>query len=190
MNAMTLALNQVVSDPFDRPQVETVRFTMYRRLIHLSPCLPLPGGYELEPWSLRSTAECSAILKLAYTCSPDMDVYSNLTTHRGCARLLDELTDMTGFLPDASWVVTKDGVPCAAILSGCTAGGVFGQIHVVAVVPRHRRRGLATFLIRKALWALRDRGLSFVTLHVNRANRGAIRFFRSADFQVNASSVY
>jgi ribosomal protein S18 acetylase RimI-like enzyme len=104
--------------------------------------------------------------------------------------MIEDLTDLAGFLPEASWMVTHLGAPSALIISGHTPGGVFGQVHLLAVVPRHRRRGLATYLTRKALWALHDKGLYHATLQVNRENRNAVRFFRTVGFQVNAAGVY
>ena len=190
MNAMTLSLNQVKVDPFDRPQVEAVRFTMYRPLVELPPTRPVPPGYTSDPWMIRSLPAASAVLKIAYTCSPDAQLYSNLGSHKGCTDLLNDLTDLPGFLPEASFLVNHNDSPAGLVICSHTPGGIFGQINIVAVVPRHRRRGLATYLTRRALWALSDKGLFHATLQVNRENRNAIRFFRTLGFQVNGAGVY
>jgi ribosomal protein S18 acetylase RimI-like enzyme len=190
MNEITLNFKTIKTDPFERPSVEAVRFTMHRRLDMLPPVRPLLPGYQIEPWSLRAIPAATAVMKLAFTCSPDLELYADLTTHRGCSSFLNELTDLSGFLPDASYVVSHEGAPCAMLVAGRLPGCIFGQIYVVGVVPRHRRRGLATHMIRKSLWALHERGLVHAILQVNHQNRSAIRFFRAQDFQVNGSGTY
>jgi ribosomal protein S18 acetylase RimI-like enzyme len=189
MSGLSLSMRNVISDPFDRPQVETVRFAMYRNLHDIPPCRPLPPGYELHPWNLRSVAPGSAVLKIAFTSTPDASLYTELKSDRGCGYILEELTELPGFLPEASWIISLNNAPCAVVLSH-QLPGLVGQISVVAVTPQHRKRGLATNLIRKALWTFQEMGLLYSILYVNRSNRNAIRFFRSLNYQVSASCVY
>ncbi len=64
-------------------------------------------------------------------------------------------------------------------------GGGYSEIRVLAVEPNHRRKGIATRLLEKALRALYYRGAKKVYLEVRRSNTPALALYRKAGFQQN-----
>lgn len=58
-----------------------------------------------------------------------------------------------------------------------------GEIESLAVFPRHRRRGVATALVKEMLRRLRRSGVRRVYLMVRRSNEAAIRLYRGYGFQ-------
>ena len=62
--------------------------------------------------------------------------------------------------------------------------GVRGWIYHLAVAPAHRRRGIATRLMRRAEAVLRARGCSKINLQVRATNESAVAFYRALGYQV------
>jgi len=190
---MTLAVTSPISiaiDPFERPLVEITRFTMYRGLSEVFPERPLPRDFSAVPFNPALIPAYCAVSRIAFIKSPELELYPQLNTSSGCRELIEDLTDLPGFLPDASCVVFFDNEPVAGILACRIQGCIFGQVNMVAVVPKHRRRGIGRHLVTKALWTFRDRDLMHATFNVNSTNRTAIRFFRKMGFQVNSAGKY
>jgi len=190
---MTVALTpqiQIANDPFERPAGETIRFSMYKRLMCNFSNRALPDGYTIVPFNESLLPAFSAVTRLSYIKSPELDHYPELGTRKGCNNLVKELTRMQGFRAESSWMVRWNNEPVAIVITRRLPGCVFGEIQLVAVVPRHRRRGLARYLVTRALWSLKDLQVPHASLHVNRGNRNTIRFFRSLGFQVSSSGLY
>jgi ribosomal protein S18 acetylase RimI-like enzyme len=187
---MEKADSEFLSDPFDSPDGEVVRFTMFKELEMLAPDPPLPFGYRLEPWTDLLMPAYAAVLAVSFSDSPDLDHYPRLASRDGCLSMLKEIAGAQGFITGGSWLVLANKEPAATILTSRTRDGVSGFINVVAVAPRHRLMGIGRHLVSKALWTFRDRHLDQGILRVNRSNRGALRFFRSAGFQAGESRTY
>jgi len=190
---MTYALASPINiaiDPFDKPQVEITRYTMYRSLHELFPERPLPRKFNAIPFTPSLIPAYCAVVRTAFIKSPELELYSQLKTSLGTRALVEELTNIPGFLPEASWMIFFNNEPLAGALSCRAQGCIFGQVKLVAVVPKFRRRGFGRHLVTKALWNFHDRGLLHATFNVNNSNRSVIRFFRSMGFQVNAASRY
>lgn len=179
-----------ILDPFDSPEGEVVRFTMWRSIEQLAPDPPLSFGYRLEPFTAPILPAFAAVLAVSFSDSTDLRLYPRLSSRDGCLSLLKELSNGPGFLPGASWMALFNKEPSALIMASRSQDMTFGQIQVVAVSPRHRRVGVGRHLVSKSLWALRDRHITRVILRVNRSNRIAIRFFRSIGFQVSESKTF
>ena len=62
--------------------------------------------------------------------------------------------------------------------------GVRGWIYHLAVAPAHRRRGIATRLMRGAEAALRARGCSKINLQVRATNESVVAFYRALGYQI------
>jgi ribosomal protein S18 acetylase RimI-like enzyme len=191
----TIALNtpiriNVKIDPFSRPLIKILRLTMYRSLTEVNAPRPLPKEYKIEPWSLDRMREFGFVLKQAYSYTTDLAVYPGLNTHEGTISMVDEWTDLDGFLDSASFLVTKNNEPVAMILSARTPASVFGQIYVVAVSPRYRRLGIGRHLIQRVLVQFQDIGLKHATLFLNSSNRRALKFFQVLGFKVDGKAIY
>jgi ribosomal protein S18 acetylase RimI-like enzyme len=177
-------------DPFDLPEGEVVRFTMFRSLENLPPDPPLPFGYRLEVWNKPILPAYAAVLAVSFADSPDLDLYPRLASKDGCENLVKEMSSTSGFVAGASWIALFGKEPAAAVLCSRTVDGLTGFVNVVAVAPRHRRIGIGKQIVNKALWAFHDRHLSGAATRISRGNRGAIMFFRSIGFQVGESRTH
>lgn len=189
MNATPSLLFKVTSDPFESPEHKTVCFSMLRRLKDLEPLAALPDGYQMDRWSWRMLPAASAVLRVAFVDTKYLDLYPRLSSRQGCAELISELIDLPGFMPEASWLLSFDSEPAGLVLCTRSSGCVFGQIHVVAVAPRHRMNGLGTHLLHQAIWSLNEKQLHYAMLKICRTNRHAIRFFRKNGFRVGSSGI-
>jgi ribosomal protein S18 acetylase RimI-like enzyme len=88
--------------------------------------------------------------------------------------------------PESLLVAELDGAPGRTIVGAVIAGfdGVRGWIYHLAVAPAHRRRGIATRLMRGAEAALRARGCSKINLQVRATNESVVAFYRALGYQL------
>jgi ribosomal protein S18 acetylase RimI-like enzyme len=84
--------------------------------------------------------------------------------------------------PESLLVAEIDGALVGAVIAGFD--GVRGWIYHLAVAPAHRRRGIATRLMRGAEAALRARGCSKINLQVRPTNESVVAFYRALGYQV------
>ena len=70
------------------------------------------------------------------------------------------------------------------IVATCMAGyeGHRGWINYLAVAPPHRRRGLATQLVREAEKRLGEAGCPKINLQIRTSNTGVIEFYKTLGF--------
>lgn len=177
-------------DPFSKPLIKILRLTMYKNLKTVDEPEPLPDGYQIEPWSYEKMRAYGIVLKQAYAFTSDLAVYPDLGSYNGCTNMVDEWTDLDGFIDSASFLVTKNNEPVAMILSTRTPASVFGQVHVVAVSPRHRRLGIGTHLIQRVMVRFQELGLKHATLFLNSTNRRAAKFFKGLRFEIDGKAIY
>lgn len=178
------------TDPFERPAVEVVRYTMRRPLRSVPGDLPLPFGYRLESWCDPLLPAYGAAMAVAFSDSPDIRVYPRLESGEGCVSLVTELAAMPEFIPAATWLLFFNREPCGLILTSRAKEPKVGQIRVVGVAPRHRAVGVGALLVNKGLWAFRDRRHQSAIVKVNRENRQIVRFFRGLGFHVDSVQEY
>ena len=88
--------------------------------------------------------------------------------------------------PQSLLVAELDGAVDRTIVGAVIAGfdGVRGWIYHLAVAPAHRRRGIATRLMRSAEASLRARGCSKINLQVRPSNESVVAFYRALGYQV------
>lgn len=84
--------------------------------------------------------------------------------------------------PELLLVAEEGGLVVGAVIAGFD--GVRGWIYHLAVALAHRRRGIATRLMRAAADGLRGVGCSKINLQVRAANEGAVAFYRALGYQV------
>jgi len=90
----------------------------------------------------------------------------------------DSLAELGSFLrrnPGTSQVVVLGGEVVGALLAG--SDGRRGYLYHLAVRRDHRRRGLASKMVEKALAALRGQGLRRVLILVARGNQDGRQFW-------------
>lgn len=74
-----------------------------------------------------------------------------------------------------------------AVLAGAVMAGydgVRGWLYHLAVAPEHRRRGIATLLVREAEARLAELGCPKVNLQVRAENAGVVAFYRRLGYAV------
>ncbi len=88
--------------------------------------------------------------------------------------------------PESLLVAELDGALDCTIVGAVIAGfdGVRGWIYHLAVDPAHRRRGIATRLVRGAEAALSARGCSKINLQVRATNESVVAFYRALGYQI------
>lgn len=84
--------------------------------------------------------------------------------------------------PETLLVAELDDAVVGAVIAGFD--GVRGWIYHLAVAGGHRRRGVATRLMRAAEAALRALGCAKINLQVRAANSEAVAFYRKLGYRV------
>jgi len=84
--------------------------------------------------------------------------------------------------PELFLIAVADGAVVGAVMAGFD--GVRGWIHHLAVSPDHRRRGIATALVRAAESGLGRLGCPKVNLQVRATNLDVLAFYRQLGYGV------
>ena len=149
---------------------------------------PLPPGYQLVRWH-RSLLEQHAEAKYRSFCGEiDAVVFPCLGDLDGCRRLMGEIADKRGFLPDATWLLVAGSLgqrqmeACGTVQGICDDTGG-GSIQNLGVTPEHRGNGLGTQLLLAALRGFARAGLTRASLEVTAQNADAIRLYRRIGFR-------
>lgn len=94
--------------------------------------------------------------------------------------------------PDLFWVACETAADAreAAVIGALMAGddGVRGWLYHLAVAPSHRRSGVATALVSRAVDELRDLGCIKVNLQVRETNQGVRTFYESLGWSEDRST--
>ncbi len=94
--------------------------------------------------------------------------------------------DWDGFAEfDPAGVFVADDAEAGAVgFAICFQRDDFGYVSVVAVVPDHQRRGIASVLVRRAAEYMRSRGLATVRIDAWEDSVPAVAAYRSLGFTV------
>jgi ribosomal protein S18 acetylase RimI-like enzyme len=84
--------------------------------------------------------------------------------------------------PELLLVAEVGGLVVGAVIAGFD--GVRGWIYHLAVSPAHRRRGIATGLMRAAEGGLRGVGCAKINLQVRATNEGVVAFYRTLGYEL------
>jgi len=151
--------------------------------------VPVLKGYQFLPWS-KSLLEAHATAKfLSFRDEMDASVFPCFTDLAGCQRLMTDISRKAGFVREATWLaatVGEDGrplEPCGTV-QGIRDRFGLGAIQNLGVTPPHRRRGLGTALLVRALAGFWRAGVRRIYLEVTADNEGAVRLYRRYGFHV------
>ena len=153
---------------------------------------PARAGYRLVAWD-DSLLETHAETKyLSFRTEIDANVFPCLGEYAGCLRLMHEIRQKPGFLPEATWLAAH-GTPRAKMEYCGTIQGIIdrsgmGAVQNLGVVPDHRGRGLGTALMRQALDGFQRVGLERAFLEVTARTRGRFVSIGSSAFAKPAPS--
>jgi len=148
---------------------------------------PMRRGYRLVPWN-EALVDVHARAKFrAFRDEIDALVFPCLGNFEGCRRLMREIRNKPGFLPQATWLVACGNGPedlqwCGTI-QGVAAPGRCGLIQNIGIVPGHRGLGLGSCLIEQAVRGFRQHGLTVASLEVTADNTRAVRLYQRLGFR-------
>jgi len=159
----------------------------------------LPPGYVWTPWRPDRIERHAWAKYRSFHEEIDASVFSSLSNYEGCLRLMSEISRRDGFLPQATWLITR---PCSdedyedvATIQGLVTvtdrlflSEQIGAIQNVGVTPEHRGLGLGRALVLKSLWGFREAGLRSAYLEVTANNRPAVQLYRSLGFRLTKTS--
>ena len=154
----------------------------------------LPEGYRFLPWQPSLLEGFAEAKYLSFRGELDANVFPCLGELAGCRRLMTEISQKPGFLPEATWLVqyaagAGEAAECCGTIQGVRDNAGLGAIQNVGVTPEHRNCGLGTALLCQAMQGFQRAGLQRVYLEVTAENTGAIRLYRRFGF-VTVKTVY
>jgi ribosomal protein S18 acetylase RimI-like enzyme len=158
------------------------RFRMEIYLERAPNPIELPAGFRWIPWD-ESTIDWHAHVK--YRCfSKELDaqIFPCLGDRIGCRRLMREISNRRGFLPQATWLLADDDTYVGTV-QGVIDGYQIGMIQNLGIIPEYRGQGLGSNLLLKALDGFRQVGLERGMLEVTADNLGAVRLYRRMGFK-------
>ncbi len=146
-----------------------------------------PPGYGFLPWSESLLDSFAEAKYLSFREEIDANVFPCLGELAGCRRLMTEISQKPGFLPEATWLAAYTPDPSSQREYCGTVQGVrqrsgLGAIQNLGITPGHRDGGLGTSLLFQALEGFRRAGLKRVYLEVTAQNDGAIRLYHRLGF--------
>ena len=149
----------------------------------------LPMGFALHAWS-ESLIEAHAHAKfLSFQNEIDCNVFPCLGDADGCERLMNEISSRSGFVPEATWLMTYTDPTTARAQSIGTVQGIreqkdVGSIQNIGIVDQFRGNGLGTAIVRQCLNGFQEVGVRFVTLEVTANNSRAHRLYERLGFKI------
>ena len=169
-------------------------FKRYRMQIDLQefgdfPEQSLPSGFQLHPWD-GSLVEAHAHAKfLSFQNEIDCNVFPCLGNADGCERLMNEISSRSGFVPEATWLLTWTDPESKRMQSIGTVQGIreqkdVGSIQNIGITTDFRGKGLGSAIVRKSLAGFAQVGVRFVTLEVTANNSRAHRLYERLGFRI------
>jgi len=149
--------------------------------------LPVPPGYRLFAWHPDRLGDHADAKYASFQHEIDADVFECLGDAVGCYKLMEEISEREGFLPEATWLAAYVGdraqeIDYCGTIQGVRLSHRLGGIQNVGITPSHRRRGVGTALVLAALAGFQQVGLPRVYLEVTAQNDGAVRLYKQLGF--------
>jgi ribosomal protein S18 acetylase RimI-like enzyme len=132
----------------------------------------LPIASQLADWTIRRATEDDIASVL--------DLWVVAGSLPSVSDSPDGLAGLLAADPQALLVAELDGVLAGSLIAAWD--GWRGSFYRLAVSPEHRRKGLATMLLREGERRLRERGAVRLTAIVADDEAGAMGFWRAAGY--------
>ena len=151
--------------------------------------VPAPENYHFRHWSPKLLQHHAEVKFRSFRNEMDANVFPCLGDADGCMRLMKEISNRQGFVPEATWLVQYQN-PQTGKLENCgTVQGIrsqtdVGAIQNIGIVSSHRGHGLGSQLMDQCLRGFQEAGVRFVTLEVTSHNTGAMRLYQRLGFEV------
>ena len=148
----------------------------------------VPRDYRLVSWSAELLFEHAEAKFLSFRDEHDAEVFPCLGEVESCRRLMREIADRDGFVPEATWLAQYIGAGPRRIESCGTiqAVRVFrgrANIQNIGVTPHHRGRGVGAALILASIAGMQQVGITRVGLEVTAQNEPAVRLYKRLGFR-------
>lgn len=156
---------------------------------HVLPRAELPPGYRFVRWRPELADRHAAVKFESFRGELDSVVFPCLGDLISCQSLMHDISVQEGFVPEATWLITRRTLPddlsadCGTI-QGLSTSQSLGAIQNVGIAPDARGLGLGRALVLKALSGFRAAGMRRVYLEVTVENRAAIALYRSLGFRI------
>jgi len=153
------------------------------------PTLPVRSDYRLLCWSPELVQEHAAAKYQSFRDELDAVVFPCLGELESCLRLMWEIAERDGFLPEATWLAvyaphgSRRFESCGTI-QAIRTHRQRANIQNIGVTPPHRGRGVGASLILASLAGAHQTGVTRVGLEVTSDNDTAVRLYRHLGFRV------
>jgi ribosomal protein S18 acetylase RimI-like enzyme len=150
--------------------------------------------YRLLPWSPALIRDHAEAKYLSFRDDMDAVVFPCLGSFESCLRLMGEIVERDGFVPEATWLAQYVGAGPRKIESCGTIQSIRisrqkANFQNIGVTPYHRHRGVGAALISASLAGLQQVGVTRVALEVTANNDAAVRLYRRLGFR-SVKTVY
>jgi len=166
-------------------------FKRYRMHFDLRQALPEirdDNAYDFLPWDSGLLKAHASAKFHSFRHELDANVFPCLAQRDGCESLMREIAARSGFVPEATWVITylglRNKVEYCGTVQGINDTGLIGSIQNLGVTPEHRGKGLAKGLLIRSLAGFRSIGMDTASLEVTAKNIKAIRLYQEFGFRV------
>ena len=153
------------------------------------PALAVRPGYRFRSWSDELLDAHAEVKYLSFRHELDGVVFPCLADLLSCQRLMQEISERDGFVPEATWLAlyapagARRAEPCGTI-QAIRVDRHRANIQNVGVTPDHRGRGVGTALLAASLSGLQQVGVARVALEVTAQNHIAVALYRQVGFHV------
>ncbi len=153
------------------------------------PAIAVRPGYRFLSWTPDLVDDHAEVKYLSFRDELDAVVFPCLGDLESCRRLMQEICERDGFVPEATWLAlyaplgARTAVPCGTI-QAIRIERSRANIQNIGVTPAHRGGGVGAALIAASLAGLQQVGVTRVTLEVTAQNDAAVRLYRRLAFRV------
>lgn len=148
----------------------------------------LPDDYFLVAWDPVLLETHVDVKYRSFCFEIDAHVFPCLADREGCRRLMWDISQREGFLPDSTWLMgyrpvgQREAEYCGTV-QGIRDRHGFGSVQNLGVTPAHRGLGLGSHLLAAALAGFRRSQLNRAFLEVTAQNEGALRLYQRLGFR-------
>jgi GNAT superfamily N-acetyltransferase len=148
----------------------------------------LRPDYRLRPWSDDLIREHAEAKYHSFRDELDAVVFPCLGELESCVRLMQEIRDRDGFVPEATWLAQYVGagpsrVESCGTIQAIRVSRTRANVQNIGVTPFHRGRGVGATLILTAIAGMQHVGVTKVALEVTAVNEPAVRLYRKLGFR-------
>ena len=150
--------------------------------------IALPLDYRLVAFDPALSSVHAEVKFRSFRDEIDAQLFPCLGELTGCLRLMSEIEQRDGFLPQSTWLVryvspvSSKSEWCGTIQAVRTHR-TKASIQNIGVSPHHRGLGLGSALILSSLLGLQKVGVPMACLEVTAENDRAIRLYRRIGFR-------